>query len=47
MVAINYYLNMNQNDFQKISNNVLKYIRRNEKNKVKDSGYKIIFNKLK
>lgn len=46
-VAINYYLNMNQNDFQKISNNVLKYIRRNEKNKVKDSGYKIIFNKLK
>ena len=45
--AINFYLNLNESEFNEISNRALKYIIKNSENKVKNSGYRNIFNSIK
>lgn len=44
--AINWYVNLNDEQFNEISNEALNYIIRNAKDKVENSGYKNIFEKL-
>lgn len=44
--SINYYSEMNQVQFNNISNNTLKYVYKNQYDKLKMNGYKNIFNKL-
>lgn len=44
--AINYYVDLNQEKFSKISNNALKYIIKNAEDKVENSGYRNIFSLL-
>ncbi|QJA09397.1 glycosyltransferase [Romboutsia sp. CE17] len=44
--SINYYVKMNKNEFNDITNNALKYVCKNQNDKVKSNGYKNIFNTL-
>lgn len=45
--AINFYLNLNESEFNEISNKALNYVIKSSENKVKNSGYRNIFNSIK
>ena len=44
--ALNYYYKLNKDEFNKISDNTIKYVCKNQINKATKNGYKDIFNKL-
>ena len=45
--AINFYVNLNENKFNEITNKVLNYVIKSCENKVKNSGYRDVFNRIK
>ena len=45
--AINSYVYLDKEKFKKVSNNTVKYVLKNNKQKIKNNGYKNMFNSIK
>ena len=44
---VNLYVYLDKEKFKKVSNNTVKYVLKNNKQKIKNNGYKNMFNSIK